>query len=66
MGGTVTVLWLHMKTTKQITQLMLQLLSAGGSATLAVLGYADTGGRGIIAASEDTGAFSVITFLVMV
>ena len=37
-------------------------LSAGGSATLAVLGYADTGGRGIIAASEDTGAFSDYVF----
>ena len=37
-------------------------LSAGGSATLAILGYADTGGRGIIAASEDTGAFSDYVF----
>ena len=37
-------------------------LSAGGSATLAILGYADTGGRGIISASEDTGAFSDYVF----
>jgi branched-chain amino acid transport system substrate-binding protein len=61
MGGTVTVLSAH-EDDKADYSADVAALSAGGSATLAVLGYADTGGRGIIAASEDTGAFSDYVF----
>jgi len=60
-GGTVTVLAGH-EDDKADYSADVAALSAGGSATLAVLGYADTGGRGIIAASEDTGAFTDYIF----
>ena len=61
MGGTVTVFSAH-EDDKADYSADVAALSAGGSATLAVLGYADTGGRGIIAASEDTGAFTDYIF----
>jgi branched-chain amino acid transport system substrate-binding protein len=61
MGGTVTVMAGH-DDDKADYSADVAALSAGGSATLAILGYADTGGRGIIAASEDTGAFSDYVF----
>ena len=61
MGGTVTVFSAH-EDDKADYSADVAALSAGGSATLAILGYADTGGRGIIAASEDTGAFSDYVF----
>ena len=60
-GGTVTVMAGH-DDDKADYSADVAALSAGGSATLAVLGYADTGGRGIIAASEDTGAFTDYVF----
>ena len=60
-GGTVTVMAGH-EDDKADYSADVAALSAGGSATLAVLGYADTGGRGIIAASEDTGAFTDYIF----
>ena len=60
-GGTVTVMAGH-EDDKADYSADVAALSAGGSATLAVLGYADTGGRGIIAASEDTGAFNDYVF----
>ena len=55
-GGTVTVLAGH-EDDKADYSADVAALSAGGSATLAVFGYADTGGKGIVTASEDTGAF---------
>jgi branched-chain amino acid transport system substrate-binding protein len=61
MGGTVTVMAGH-DDDKADYSADVAALSAGGSATLAILGYADTGGRGIISASEDTGAFSDYVF----
>ncbi|MDB9933414.1 ABC transporter substrate-binding protein [Candidatus Thioglobus sp.] len=61
MGGTVTVMAGH-DDDKADYSADVAALSAGGSATLAILGYADTGGRGIITASEDTGAFSDYVF----
>ena len=60
-GGTVSVIASH-EDDKADYSADVAALSAGGSATLAVLGYADTGGRGIIAASEDTGAFTDYVF----
>jgi len=60
-GGTVTVMAGH-DDDKADYSADVAALSAGGSATLAVLGYADTGGRGIISASEDTGAFTDYVF----
>ena len=60
-GGTVTVLAGH-EDDKADYSADVAALSAGGSTTLAVLGYANTGGRGIIAASEDTGAFTDYVF----
>jgi len=60
-GGTVTVMAGH-EDDKADYSADVAALSAGGSSTLAVLGYADTGGRGIIAASEDTGAFTDYVF----
>ena len=60
-GGTVSIVASH-EDDKADYSADVAALSAGGSATLAVLGYADTGGRGIIAASEDTGAFSDYVF----
>ena len=60
-GGTVTVLAGH-DDDKADYSADVAALSAGGSTTLAVLGYANTGGRGIIAASEDTGAFTDYVF----
>ena len=60
-GGTVTVVAGH-EDDKADYSADVAALSAGGSTTLAVLGYADTGGRGIIAASEDTGAFTDYIF----
>ncbi len=60
-GGTVTVISGH-EDDKADYSADVAALSAGGSATLAVLGYADTGGKGIIAASEDTGAFTDYVF----
>jgi branched-chain amino acid transport system substrate-binding protein len=50
-GGTVTVMAGH-EDDKADYSADVAALSAGGSATLAVLGYADTGGRGIIAAQK--------------
>jgi len=61
MGGTVTVMAGH-DDDKADYSADVAALSAGGSATLAILGYADTGGRGIITASEDTGAFTDYVF----
>jgi len=60
-GGTVTVISGH-EDDKADYSADVAALSAGGSSTLAVLGYADTGGKGIIAASEDTGAFTDYVF----
>jgi len=60
-GGSVTVLAAH-EDDKADYSADIAALSAGGSMTLAVFGYADTGGRGIIAASEDTGAFMDYVF----
>ena len=60
-GGTVTVYAAH-EDDKADYSADVAALSAGGSATLAVFGYADTGGRGILTASEDTGAFSDYVF----
>jgi len=60
-GGTITVMSGH-EDDKADYSADVAALSAGGSATLAVLGYADTGGKGIIAASEDTGAFTDYVF----
>ena len=60
-GGTVTAKAGH-EDDKADYSADVAALSAGGSSTLAVLGYADTGGRGIIAASEDTGAFTDYVF----
>lgn len=61
MGGTVTGMAGH-DDDKADYSADVAALSAGGSSTLAVIGYADTGGRGIIAASEDTGAFTDYVF----
>jgi branched-chain amino acid transport system substrate-binding protein len=61
LGGTVTVLAGH-DDDKADYSADVAALSAGGSSTLAVLGYANTGGRGIISASEDTGAFDNYVF----
>jgi len=55
-GGTVTVIAAH-EDDKADYSADVAALSAGGSATLAVFGYDASGGRGIISASEDTGAF---------
>jgi branched-chain amino acid transport system substrate-binding protein len=60
-GGTVTVVAAH-ENDKADYSADVAALSAGGSATLAVFGYADTGGKGILTASEDTGAFSDYVF----
>jgi len=60
-GGTVTAYASH-EDDKADYSAEVAALSAGGSMTLAVLGYADTGGRGILAASEDTGAFTDYVF----
>ena len=60
-GGTITVMSGH-EDDKADYSADVAALSAGGSSTLAVLGYADTGGKGIIAASEDTGAFTDYVF----
>ena len=60
-GGTITVMSGH-EDDKADYSADVAALSAGGSATLAVLGYADTGGKGILAASEDTGAFTDYVF----
>ena len=60
-GGTVTLYAAH-EDDKADYSADVAALSAGGSATLAVFGYADTGGRGILTASEDTGAFSDYVF----
>ena len=60
-GGTVPVISGH-ENDKADYSADVAALSAGGSATLAVLGYADTGGKGILAASEDTGAFTDYVF----
>ena len=60
-GGTVTVLAAH-EDDKADYSADVAALSAGGSTTLAVFGYADTGGKGIVTASEDTGAFMDYVF----
>ena len=60
-GGTITAKAGH-EDDKADYSADVAALSAGGSTTLAVLGYANTGGRGIIAASEDTGAFTDYVF----
>ena len=46
-GGTITVMSGH-EDDKADYSADVAALSAGGSSTLAVLGYADTGGKGII------------------
>jgi len=61
LGGTITVIAGH-EDDKADYSADVAALSAGGSATLVVIGYADTGGRGIVTASEDTGAFSDYIF----
>jgi len=60
-GGTVTVFAAH-EDDKADYSADIAALSAGGSATLAIFGYADTGGRALITASEDTGAFTDYVF----
>tara|TARA_B100000795_G_scaffold181733_1_gene137724 strand:- start:188 stop:1366 length:1179 start_codon:yes stop_codon:yes gene_type:complete len=60
-GGTVTVMSGH-EDDKADYSADVAALSAGGSTTLAVFGYADTGGKGIVTASEDTGAFMDYVF----
>jgi branched-chain amino acid transport system substrate-binding protein len=60
-GGTVTV-FAAREDDKADYSADVAALSAGGSATLAVFGYADTGGRGILTASGDTGAFTDYVF----
>jgi branched-chain amino acid transport system substrate-binding protein len=60
-GGTISVMAGH-EDDKADYSADVAALSAGGSATLVVIGYADTGGRGIVTASEDTGAFSDYVF----
>jgi len=60
-GGTITVMAGH-EDDKADYSADVAALSAGGSATLVVIGYADTGGRGIVTASEDTGAFTDYVF----
>ncbi len=61
LGGTITVMAGH-EDDKADYSADVAALSAGGSATLVVIGYADTGGRGIVTASEDTGAFNDYVF----
>jgi len=61
LGGTITVMAGH-EDDKADYSADIAALSAGGSATLVVIGYADTGGRGIVTASEDTGAFTDYIF----
>jgi branched-chain amino acid transport system substrate-binding protein len=61
LGGTITVMAGH-EDDKADYSADVAALSAGGSATLVVIGYADTGGRGIVTASEDTGAFTDYVF----
>ena len=60
-GGTVSIVSGH-EDDKADYSADVAALSAGGSATLALLGYAETGGKGILAASEDTGAFTDYVF----
>ena len=60
-GGTVSIVAAH-EDDKADYSAEVASLSAAGSATLALFGYADTGGRGMIAASEDTGAFTDYIF----
>ncbi len=61
LGGTITVMAGH-EDDKADYSADVAALSAGGSTTLVVIGYADTGGRGIVTASEDTGAFTDYVF----
>jgi len=60
-GGTITMMAAH-EDDKADYSADVAALSAAGSATLAVFGYADTGGKGILTASEDTGAFTDYVF----
>ena len=61
LGGTVGIVAAH-ENDKADYSADVAALSAGGSTTLAVFGYADTGGKGILTASEDTGAFTDYVF----
>jgi branched-chain amino acid transport system substrate-binding protein len=61
LGGTVSIVAAH-ENDKADYSADVAALSAGGSTTLAVFGYADTGGKGILTASEDTGAFTDYVF----
>ena len=60
-GGTISIMAAH-EDDKADYSADVAALSAAGSATLAVFGYADTGGKGILTASEDTGAFTDYVF----
>ena len=60
-GGTISIMAAH-EDDKADYSADVAALSAGGSTTLAVFGYADSGGKGILTASEDTGAFSDYVF----
>ena len=61
LGGTVSIVAAH-ENDKEDYSADIAALSAAGSTTLAVFGYADTGGKGIVTASEDTGAFTDYVF----
>ncbi|MBV2360959.1 ABC transporter substrate-binding protein [Thalassococcus sp. CAU 1522] len=58
MGGSITLNAPHEDNKADYSAEIAALASAGGEA-LMVLGYADSGGRGMIQASVDTGAFDV-------
>ena len=60
-GGTISIMAAH-EDDKADYSADVAALSAAGSATLAVFGYADQGGKGILTASEDTGAFTDYVF----
>ena len=60
-GGTISIMAAH-EDDKADYSADVAALSAAGSATLAVFGYADSGGKGILTASEDTGAFTDYVF----
>ena len=60
-GGTISIMAAH-EDDKADYSADVAALSAGGSSTLAVFGYADQGGKGILTASEDTGAFTDYVF----
>ena len=60
-GGTVTIITPHEDGKADYSAEIAALDSAGGE-ILAVFGYADAGGRGIVQAATDTGAFDTFMF----